>query len=303
MSLSIKPLVFGIGWLILSGNCHSAAWVDGMENPSGIGNPGDYLLIRPGEAKSIPVAIFTPLQKGDCIKVTQPGAILWIGSDSAPRRKLTDANTSEKCFNIGNTGRAPNLASNLIAWAGEWLSVRLAPQTHSVVSTVTRGIEMQSVTVPLASYGGLRMVAGRRPLHFEWQGGHPPYSVRVLAEDGKRVVASRQTIREPRFRSDPVALPPGIYRIEIRDAEEELASQRLDVVPAADLPAPPPELKSVKGSKDLATLLEATSLASRGHGWAFEAYQTAAELGARYQPAKLLQKSLGQGDMPPPMRP
>ena len=144
------------------------------------------------------------------------------------------------------------------------------------------------------------MVAGKRPLYLDWQGGKQPFSVRMVSEGGQMIVFEKRNITDRQVKIDPLSLAEGTYRIEIGDSVEMIA-KNLHIVSSAEKPSPMFEAHDSKGSEDRAALVEAVRLASQGNGWAFEAYQTAAELAPRYQPAQILQDSLEHGDMPQPM--
>jgi len=294
MNRFIKQLAIGFFCIAIPITSWSAAWIDGLE-----GSVGDFKLSRNGQL--VAVKIFLMLEEGDCIDVVHSGSTLWIASDnpSIPRKAVSYENPPY-CLKSEDIGRARGLGSNLVAWIGGWLTDRVTTQARAVVSTVARGEEMQYISLPLASLGGLKMVAGRRPMYLAWEGGCPPYSVRVVTEDGHGVLMHQQGIQESRFTSAPMFFRPGRYRIEIGDKDENV-KQALEVVESGAMPSPPSELQATKGSDDMQALLKAAALASHGSGWAFEAYQIASELGDHYQPARVLRESIEQGDMPPRM--
>jgi hypothetical protein len=122
----------------------------------------------------------------------------------------------------------------------------------------------------------------------------------MVTEDGQRIVFEQRNIIDRQVKIDPLSLAEGTYRIEIGDSVE-LIAKNLHIVSSAEKPSPKFEAHGSKGLEDRAALVEAVRLASQGNGWAFEAYQAAAELALRCQPAQILRDSLEQGDMPLPM--
>lgn len=293
----LKSLALTLIATALSVNALAESWVDEIDKP-----PEAYKLTK-NDKTQIPVSIFKNLENGDCIEVIGSDAKLWIASDSSPRQMLSHDGVSNKCIKEKDTSHnsAVIVFSNVVEWSGHWLTNRISsPTARSVVSAVARGDEPKGIAIPLANQGGLRMVAGKRPLYLAWQGGKQPFSVHLIKDDGQRIVFEQRNIKDRQVKIDPLSLGEGNYRIEIGDSVEMIA-KNLRIVSSAEKPSPKFEAHGNKGLEDRAVLVEAVRLASQGNGWAFEAYQAATELAPRYQPAQILQDSLEQGDMPLPM--
>jgi hypothetical protein len=290
-----KLLVFLLMMTSLSTDALAEYWVDDMDKES-----DNYQLTKRNGDTDL-VTIYKTLENGDCITVTGTKANLWIASDSGPREMLSHDGISNKCIKEKYDKNTSAIISNLVEWAGHWLTDRIhTTTTRAVVSLVTRGDEAKGLTIPLANQGGLKMMSGKRPLHLGWQGGKPPFSVRIASEEGRKTLFERRNIPDRRVKSTPLFLAEGIYRIEIGDAVGKI-SQNLHVVSSKEIPYPTLKPHGSKSSQDRLALAEAVRLASQGEGWALEAYQTAADLAPRYQPARILRESLEQGDMPRPM--
>jgi hypothetical protein len=290
---SFLKLLFFLLVAFLSTGTQAAYWIDEINR-----EPDDYQLIKANKTK-VPVAIYKTLEDGDCIEVIGAKAKLWIASDSGPKEMLSRDGISNKCI----TEKKPTSikTSNLAEWAGRWLTSRIHSTTsRTAVSLLTRGDEAKGITIPLANHGGLKMVSGKRSLYFSWQGGKPPFSVRMTSEAGRRTLFERRSITDRQVEFDPAFLAEGIYRIEIGDAVGTTA-EKLRIVSPGEMPYSGVKSRASGNLQDQLAVVEAVKLASQGDGWAFEAYQNAADLAPRYQPAQILQKSLEQGDVPSPM--
>lgn len=289
----LKLLVSLLMLVFLSTDALAVYWIDEMNQ-----EPENYQLTRANKT-IVPASIYKTLENGDCIEVIGADAKLWIAGDSSPKEMLSRDGVSNKC--IKEEKPASIRSSSLAEWAGRWLTNRIhATTSRTVVSLITRGEEGKGITIPLATQGGLRMVSGKRPLYISWQGGKQPFSVRMVSEGGLKTVFERRSITDRQLEVDPVLLNEGIYRIDIGDAMG-MTAQNLHVVSPGEMPFPRLEPYGSASSRDQLAVVEAVRLASQGKGWAFEAYQTAADLAPRYQPAKILQKSLENGDIPLPM--
>jgi len=289
----LKLPVFLLMMAALANEALAVYWIDEMNQ-----EPENYQLTRADKTK-VPVTIYKTLEHGDCVEVIGVKAKLWIASDSSPKEMLSRAGVSNKC--IKEEKPTSIESSSLAEWAGRWLTNRIhATTSRTVVSLITRGEEGKGITMPLANQGGLRMVSGKRPLHLSWQGGKPPFSVRMVSEGGRKAVFERRDIKDRQLESDPVFLAEGMYRIEIGDAMG-MTAQNLRVVSPGEMPRSRLESYGSASSRDRQAVVEAVMLASKGKGWAFEAYQTTADLAPKYQPAQILRKSLENGDIPLPM--
>jgi hypothetical protein len=289
----LKLPVFLLMMASLANEALAVYWIDEMNQ-----EPENYQLTR-SDKTSVPVTIYKTLEHGDCIEVIGVKAKLWIASDSSPKEMLSRDGVSNKC--IKEEKPTSIRSSSLAEWAGRWLTNRIhATTSRTVVSLITRGEEGKGITIPLATQGGLRMVSGKRPLYISWQGGKQPFSVRMVSEGGRKTVFERRNITDRQLEVDSIFLKEGIYRIEIGDAMG-MTAQNLHVISPGEMPFPRLEPYGSGSSQDRLAVVEAVRLASQGKGWAFEAYQTAADLAPKYQPAKILQKSLENGDIPLPM--
>ncbi|WAK00537.1 hypothetical protein [Methylobacter sp. YRD-M1] len=293
MQSFLNLLVFLLMMAFLSNDALAVYWIDEINQ-----EPENYQLTK-ADKTSVPVTIYKTLEHGDCIEVIGVKAKLWIASDSSPKEMLSRDGVSNKC--IKEEKPASIRSSSLTEWAGRWLTNRIhATTSRTVVSLITRGEEGKGITIPLATQGGLRMVSGRRSLYISWQGGKQPFSVRMASEGSLKTVFERRNITDRQLEVDSVFLNEGIYHVEISDAMG-MTAQNLHVVSPGEMPFPRLESYGSASSRDQLAVVGAVRLASQGNGWAFEAYQTAADLAPRYQPAKILQKSLENGDIPLPM--
>lgn len=297
MHLFIKRLAFAVVVMASPVDVFAEYWIDEMDNA-----PEAYKLIKHDPAGKIGKAgIYITLEPGDCIRVIKPNATLSIASDSGPKQLLSFTGVSNRCIEESGAKNQSNVFSNMIAWAGRWLTNRI-PDTaaRTVVTTAARGDEIKAIKMPLANHGGLKMVGGNRPLVLAWEGGEQPFGVRMVSEDRQRILFDKRGLTDRRVKIDPVFLAEGIYHIEISDTVG-MIEQTLYIVSSAEVPPLMPAPHDIKGLEDRIILADAVRLASQGDGWAFEAYQTAAQLAAQYQLALILRDSLERGDMPQAM--
>ena len=172
-----------------------------------------------------------------------------------------------------------------------------------MIGIYTRGEPVPPISLPLALGAKVRLRAGTRPLYLAWQGGEPPYQVRLTNAAGKELwkqtgIAAPGGNTQP-FKTAPVPLTPGQYRLTIRDAQRQ-ATVAVEVVPASPLP-PPATLAGITDA-DIRQTLEALWLVSQSEAWRLEAYQRVIPLEAQHRPARLLRYSLEKGQAPPPVK-
>ena len=98
------------------------------------------------------------------------------------------------------------------------------------------------------------------------------------------------------FKTAPLYLQPGPYRLTIRDAQRQ-TTVAVEVVPAT--PLPPSATLATLTDADIRQTLEALWLASQGREWWLEAYQRVMPLEGQHRPARLLRYSLEKGQAPP----
>jgi len=264
------------------------------------GAPDDFRLERGNQ--TLPIEIYRQLQPNDRLFVLVDGSVLSLKQDDGRRIDLRKSNSP---YLIRNQGKPPTALDNFLHGCRTWLTrQRLEEVDRPVISIYTRGEPVPPISLPLVSGATARLSAGTRPLYLAWQGGEPPYQVRLTNTAGKEIlkqtgIAAPGGNTQP-FKTAPVPLKPGQYRLTISDAKSQ-ARVTVEVVPA--IPLPPPATLAGVTDTDIRQTLEALWLASQGEAWWLEAYQRVMPLEGQHQPARLLRYSLEKGQAPTAVKP
>jgi hypothetical protein len=131
------------------------------------------------------------------------------------------------------------------------------------------------------------IASGQRALFVSWQGGAPPFSVRLSSADAGALVAELTGVRDTCAARLPSAnLTPGRYRLAIIDATGASEEERNLYVVAAR-PGMPPALRDASLPDNQRQLYYDTWLsATEGGRWAFEAMQHVAAMDCTWSPAR-----------------
>ncbi len=263
------------------------------------GKPDDFRLERGNQ--TLPVEIYRQLQPNDRLFVLVDGSVISLKQDDGRRIEIQKNNSP---YLIRDQGKPPAALDNFLHECCAWLTrQRLEEVDRPVIGIYTRGEPVPPISLPLAPGAKIRLGAGTRSLYLAWQGGEPPYQVRLTNNAGKELmkqsdIAAPGGNTQP-FKTTPVPLKPGQYRLTIRDAQRQ-AAVAVEVVPAISLPLPA-TLAGITDA-DIRQTLEALWLASQGEVWWLEAYQRVMPLEGQHRPARLLRYSLEKGQAPPPVK-
>ena len=287
---SLSSLLF----LTVSITALAATWIVDFT-----GEPEDFRLERGNQ--TLPVEIYQQLQPDDQLSVLVDGSFISLKQDDGRRIEIRKNNSP---YVIRDQGKPPKAMNNL--WHGfcAWLTKqRLEDADRPVISIYTRGEPVPPLSLPLAPRATVRLSTGTRSLYLAWQGGEPPYQVRLTNAAGKELlkqsdIAAPGGNTQP-FKTAPLHLQPGQYRLIISAAQHQ-ATVAVEVVPATPLP-PPATLAGITDA-DIRQTLQALWLASQGEIWRLEAYQRVMPLEGHHQPARLLRYSLEKGQAPPPVK-
>lgn len=262
----------------------AAVWIRDFQ-----GEPTEYRLERNGQP--LPVQYYQTLQPGDR---------LWVETHRVLRLEFDDGSVvavkpADSPYTVQDTGAAPGVLANLIAWAGDWL------QTHAetTASLVTRS-DGATIALPLIPAPPARLEAGTRALSLAWSGGKPPFHVSLERQADKIVALNEPGVTLERFSSPPLDLIPGLYELTILDGRGAKTVASIEVVTAAELPAAPGELAAAAGADSLKATVHALWLAAQGESWLLEAYQRISPWREQHEPARWLMDSLEKGIRPPP---
>lgn len=275
--------------LLVAAPTHAATWIKDFQ-----GQAEDYRLERNGLI--LPVRYYLDLKTGDRLSV-KPERELRLERDDGNVLVINPSN-SPYTVQDKDTGQAPGVLANLVAWAGGWLHAQDEDGTAQPVVSLNTRNQNVPITLPLAPVSPIRLMAGERSLHLAWTGGESPFQVRLASADGKTVLLD-QKVEKWRFNSPPLNLTPGVYQLAIQDQQHQ-ATRTVEVVVAAALPTPAARWTVSTGADSLQETVYAAWLAAQGEPWLLEAYQRAALWQDRHEPAKSLMYSLENGARPTP---
>ncbi len=266
-----------------------SAWIEAFE-----GDAGQYAIV-PGDAGAPGlVQPFRALHEGDRIVVKGPGGAITIRlSDD----RVLGITVADSPFLVPARAQAPGIVSNLMAWVEDAVT-RAVRQDGSTVSLTSRGEGEFPLSVPLLEHERVR-VTPHESLELAWLGGRPPYAVVLRAEAGPVAQAGEIEAARTRLRGTRA---PGVYRLEVRDAEGSVQACELEVVSDDGLPRAPAHLVSESEAEPDAfrQVLHAVWLAGQGEGeWSLEAYQRLSALAPATPQAGAVALALETGDLPP----
>jgi hypothetical protein len=188
--------------------------------------------------------------------------------------------------------RSTSMVSNLFNDLMGIVARRFEHERH-LVTLAVRGEE--ALDLPLLWADENYVVEGTRPLAVGWVGGEAPFAVEIGPDGGQPLVAQENVGGQA---SAPVSadLAPGIWHVSVRDAADEVVEGAFTVVPAADLPEPPPDEGLEAMPEALRESAYAAWLAEQDEGsWMYEAYLRAGALAGDFAPAGYLERYLASG--------
>lgn len=255
-------------------------------------DPRIYKLMR-GEER-IALGYFTPIYRDDRIIVEHKTFTIRLAYDNG--RVIESVGHRDPPYVVQRTARIPDRWANIAAWAGGWFSAWQS-ETATVMSVHVRSGADGPISFRLFANGQARIAAGPRPLFLAWDGGSPPYEVRIRTGSAADVLTVVGGVAEARVRTAALSIPVGRLQVEILDRAGRRAGETAHVVERA--PAEPADLRESGLPTPMRRALFAAWLAGRERGqWSLEAYQLAAADASSYEPAALLRDGLEAGDRP-----
>lgn len=241
--------------------------------------------------KSLSPAVLLPLQTGDrLLALNRDSAIsVLIGN----RRVVIT--TKESPYLVPPVDQPPGfltrLQSTLISVGAKLTSQYVRASVP--VSTSSRGHE-GPLSLPLIEDELSKVGAERTLLHVAWEGGAPPFVVRLMTRGIEAAV--RRDVADTWRTSLPIPRDgnsPGIIQIVVEDSAGDRVQKSIAVVPTTALPPLPAVLREDGLPPTLKTLLIADALLlSNRRTWGLEAYQELAPLAESYEPARLFRDCL-----------
>ncbi|NJO16651.1 MAG: hypothetical protein HC877_13170 [Thioploca sp.] len=290
------------GWLLsLSALAQQdVGWINQFD-----GQSENYLLKRAD--KTLPVNLLTLLAVGDQISVNDKQHSLELNLQGGIQTvKVTYENSP---FLIQANHKVPAELSELWKWTtervDEWNQLMQVAHHEQIAQSKTRGENLSGPFMPLLAnvkpdktLQSARLVAGKRSLYLQWQGGTPPYRVKIKKRiDELLALTTEQTM----IKTEAIAFEANSpYRVEIIDANNKEFIGGFRAVNSESLPIHSEALPTNKLPEVVYQTLQAIWLTTQKEGnqeeskWVFEAYQQAAALANQYLPAQLLQQTLAQ---------
>lgn len=300
------------GWLLsLSALAQEVGWINQFD-----GQTENYSLKR--EGKTLPIDLFKLLEVGDQISVNDKQHGIELNLQGGTQTvKVTYENSP---FLIQANHQVPAELSELWKWTterfGEWHQLLIQKEElkkkQLEQEAKTRGEDSAKPTMSLLdnkepdeTLQSARLVAGKRSLYLQWQGGTPPYRVKIKKRlDELLTLTTEKTMVQTEAITFEVNKS---YNVEITDANGGKFLGGFKVVNPESLPTHPEALPINKLPEVVYQTLQAIFwLRTQKEGdqekskpeeskWVFEAYQQAAALANQYLPAQLLQQALAQG--------
>jgi hypothetical protein len=250
-----------------------------------VGDLQDIRIDRQGH--SLQPAILLPLRPDDRVFL-KPGTELSLQLGN--RRVLIADKDSP--YRVPAVDAPPaflmRLRSTLVSLGGKLTSQYV--RSSVPVSTSSRGHD-GPLSMSVVEDEGSRLGSHRTAVHIAWEGGRPPFAVKIVSAQGK-TLAGQEGIHDWRLRLGVAqgAIPEGPARIVVEDGTGDRISTLIQVVPIQSLPervAPgdlPPNLHAVVAADQF--------IRANRRYWRFEAYQDIAPLADSYEPARLLRDCL-----------
>jgi len=263
----------------------AGGWIDSYNGPAKA-----YTLERSGE--KIPVAIYMPVYLGDRIEVSQ-GHELIIGKSDGSILRIDHATGK---YIIQKPDDSVTLLDNFLQWAGMWFGRYTdGEQNTKVTSMVSRWDDSPPISMSLFPTGQARMLPGRRTVSLYWDGGKPPFGLRMRVQDKSELVVNLEGLESGSVNIGPIDFNVGSYYLEVYD-KDEIEIVRLDIVPEGLYPEKPAEMRNASMPGTVMNNLEAMWLAGQEEGvWVLEAYQMVTDTGNEQSAAALLRKALEEG--------
>jgi len=266
----------------------AGGWIDSFDGPVDA-----YSLER--EGKSIQVAIYLPVYVGDRIRVGKGHKIIIGRSDGSTLR----IDHATGVYVVEKSDNSVTMLDNFLEWAGGWFG-KYTDNSHGthIVGMISRGDEGPPISMSLFPTGQAHLLSGERRLTLYWQGGKPPFGVRIYNKNESEPHMNLQGLNKGRVTIGPLNFQAGSYYLEVYDATE-VEIVRLDVVPDDLFPVMPAEIKHANMPREVMNTLEAMWLAGQEDGnWVLEAYQRVSNPTERQSASTLLRQALEEGLVP-----
>ncbi|MEA2793492.1 MAG: hypothetical protein QOI87_872 [Bradyrhizobium sp.] len=254
-----------------------------------------YELRRGPERRRGQIGMAAPIMEGDEISVLEPNARIELRLMTVNGPVIVSRNNSPYIVHVADPPHG--FWSGLFDWFANAIEVEFTSQ-H------------EEDTFPAVGKGGskfeasllkrLQIIAvGRRSLALGWVGSSGEVRIEVSREDSQDApVVGKAT--QPLWASPVVNFVAGRYRVTLTDADGRQIVGAIDVVDPATLPRPSDRDLSGTAPEELRGTVAAAWLASQANGeYRLESLQLVAPLSRSFQPAKILERALVEGQALP----
>ncbi len=262
----------------------------------------DFVLIRKGQEKPLPVSLYGTLQTGDQIHVFREGCSITLLLNDNERVTVDYATTKVQPYPVPTVDvPSKTIVGNMIEFASNWLNELSQPRQEDSIDIGARGREL---AIPLLVKNNAKLVAGKNTVYLAWKGGKLPYWLKVQrnhrpAENWEATTINATTIalKKPDFELQPNTY----YWVRLKDSLENEVIMRFEVVTDLQMSqSAKTEEQAIRESRideRIKRTLRAAWLAKPGKEWRFEAYQQVAGED-NYRPALLIKEALEAGKQP-----
>jgi hypothetical protein len=258
-------------------------WIDRIQ-----GNVANIQIIR--EGKRIDAAHYLPIQKGDQISVSHAGTKVVLALANG-QQLMVDSNHPRTAL---PSGEVPSVVSNLLDWMVS-LSGEGAKRPKIVVASTRNSGASGRLAIPMIK-DETTLVSGERDLALAWQGGTPPYEVKLVRRDDRRVALEVSGLDTPQLVRN-IHIAPGIHELIVGDATGATWREKLIAVSEISLPEVPRAFASLP--PNLSQTLGVAWLAGVDDGkWILEAYTRVATTPSLDETSKALMRALEAGEAP-----
>ncbi len=251
----------------------------------------DYELIRQGKPLSAEeIKFLTRLYANDEVKLKNRTCEMTLRLGEI---NIVHLNADKLFYPVAEMKQPPTLSENLWDTLKQGINYLLYGEGEIPTRTVSiRGPKeepLQALVIPFLQTDGARLVEGDRTLNILWEGGVPPYRVRMYSGESKSSMLEKAKVMTRQVQLDKHSFAEGqTYRVQVESLPESnckaklsesqcVATGHFTIVASAQLPVMPPELKQSALTEEQKQTLFVAWLLHPNHSnrvtWGLEAYQ------------------------------
>ena len=224
--------------------------------------------------KTETVSALMPVQPGDEFRVTQ-GKVMLVVAGADP----VTVDPAHSPFVVKAKGDTPDLWSRVFGYATKQMTGSAVKPTGTTAAVARDLPESHILRSPLLETKETYFSAGAPAFDLSWQGGQPPYEVKVTPDRGGTPLQAGG-LTDRRLHAAGWHLPPGTFTVTITDRAGQKVQYGMDAVEPAKLPTAPSELTQAALPGPAQDMVYALWLAQQADGaWKLEAYRRLLALG------------------------